>query len=54
MKAFTIFVKLGDNSSIGVIGKGCIQLQVNNVSQVITEVFYVLELKNNLLSIGQP
>ena len=35
------------------MGKGRIHLQVNHVSQVITEVFYIPELKNNLLSIGQ-
>jgi len=46
-------VKLGDNSSIDVLGKGRIHLQVNNSSQVISEVFYIPDLKNNLLSIGQ-
>ena len=52
-ESFRKCVKLGDNSSIGVMGKGRIHLQVNHVSQVITEVFYIPELKNNLLSIGQ-
>ncbi|KAA8517936.1 hypothetical protein F0562_015410 [Nyssa sinensis] len=52
-ESFRKFVKLGDNSSIGVMGKSRIHLQVNHVSQVITEVFYIPELKNNLLSIGQ-
>ena len=52
-ESFCKCVKLGDNSSIGVMGKGRIHLQVNHVSQVITEVFYIPELKNNLLSIGQ-
>ena len=52
-ESFRKCVKLGDNSSIGVMGKGRINLQVNHVSQVITEVFYIPELKNNLLSIGQ-
>jgi hypothetical protein len=28
-------------------------LQVNNIPQVISEVFYIPDLKNNLLSIGQ-
>ena len=51
-EGFHKFVKLGDNSNIGVRRKGCIELQVNNVFQVITEVFYVVELKNNLLNIG--
>lgn len=46
-------IKLGDNCSIDVMGKGRIHLQVNNISQVISEVFYIPDLKNNLLSIGQ-
>jgi len=46
-------VKLGDNSSIDVMGKGRVHLQVNNIPQVISEVFYIPDLKNNLLSIGQ-
>jgi len=28
-------------------------MQVNGVTQVISNVYYILELKNNLLSIGQ-
>lgn len=52
-ESFRKCVKLGDNSSIGVMGKGRIHLQIDHVSQIITEVFYIPELKNNLLSIGQ-
>jgi len=52
-ESFRKSVKLGDNSSIDVMGKGRIHLQVKHVSQVISEVFYIPELKNNLLSIGQ-
>ncbi|KAA8538687.1 hypothetical protein F0562_028332 [Nyssa sinensis] len=36
-ESFRKFVKLGDNSRIGVMGKGNIHLQVNHVSQVITK-----------------
>lgn len=36
-----------------VTGKANVRLQVNGILQIITEVFYVLELRNNLLSIGQ-
>ncbi|KAJ8631402.1 hypothetical protein MRB53_024725 [Persea americana] len=39
-ESFRKTVKLGDNSSIGVMGKGRIHLQVNHVSQVITEDVY--------------
>ena len=52
-ESFRKTVKLGDNSSIDVMGKGRIHLQVNNIPQVISEVFYIFYLKNNLLSIGQ-
>ena len=51
--SFRESVKLGNNSSMAVYGKGNIRLQVNGVVQIITGVFYVPELKNNLLSIGQ-
>jgi transposase InsO family protein len=46
-------VKLGDNSKMMVMGKGNIRLQVDGMTQVITEVYFALELKNNLLSVGQ-
>ena len=52
-ESFHKSVKLGDNSNIDVMGKGRIHLQVNNIPQVISEVFYIPDLKNNLLSIGQ-
>jgi hypothetical protein len=46
-------VKLGNNSSLAVIGKGNVRMEVNGIMQVITGVFYVPDLQNNLLSIGQ-
>lgn len=46
-------MKLGKNSSMVVKGKGNVRFQLNGISHIITGVFYVLELKNNLLSIGQ-
>ncbi|XP_068319697.1 uncharacterized protein [Pyrus communis] len=46
-------VKLGNNSSLDVIGMRNIRMEVNGIMQVITGVFYVPDLKNNLLSIGQ-
>lgn len=46
-------VKLGDNSRMMVMGRGDIKLQVDGLTQVITEVYYIPELRNNLLSIGQ-
>ncbi|RDX94097.1 hypothetical protein CR513_23570, partial [Mucuna pruriens] len=46
-------VKLGNNSSMAVTGKGNIRLNMNDKTHIVTEVFFVPELKNNLLSIGQ-
>ena len=46
-------VKLGNNSSMTVMGKGNVRIRVNGNTQVITSVFYVPDLKSNLLSIGQ-
>ena len=51
--SFRDSVKLGNNSSMVVLGKCNIRLQVNGITHIITRVFYVPELKNNLLSIGQ-
>jgi len=52
-KNFIETVKLGKNSSITVMGKGNVRIKVNENTQVITGVFYVPDLKSNLLSIGQ-
>ena len=46
-------VKLGNDSKMVVLGKGTIRLQLAGIIQVITDVFYIPELRNNLLSIGQ-
>ena len=46
-------VKLGNDSRIAVTGIGSVRLCVNDIVQVITNVYYIPELKNNLLSIGQ-
>nr|KYP42102.1 Retrovirus-related Pol polyprotein from transposon TNT 1-94 [Cajanus cajan] len=50
---FTDLVKLGNNSNIVVNGKGNIRLKIDGIISIISGVFYVLELKNNLLSLGQ-
>ncbi|KAH9685900.1 hypothetical protein KPL70_014158 [Citrus sinensis] len=46
-------VKLGNDTKMAVKGRGNVKFQVNGITQVITNVYYVPELKNNLLSIGQ-
>lgn len=43
----------GNNSKMSVMGKGNIKLEVEGVTHVMTNVFYIPELANNLLSIGQ-
>ncbi|RVX01858.1 hypothetical protein CK203_019364 [Vitis vinifera] len=52
-EAFRHSVKLNNNAKMGVMGKGNIRLEINGSTQVATDVYYVLALKNNLLSIGQ-
>lgn len=52
-ESFRQIVKLGNNSKMSVNGKGNVRLQLSGVVHVVTEVFYVPELRNNLLSIGQ-
>ena len=46
-------MKLGNNSKMAVVRKGCVRLRINGFAQVISDVYYIPELKNNLLSIGQ-
>jgi hypothetical protein len=52
-ESFRQIVKLGNNMKMSVMGKRNVRLQVSEFVHVITEVFYVPELRNNLLSIGQ-
>jgi hypothetical protein len=52
-ESFRQIVKLGNNSKMSVKGKGNVRLLMSGVVHVITYVFYVPDLKNNLLSIGQ-
>jgi len=46
-------VKMGNDSSLIVQGKGRVRIEVNDTIHVITDVFFIPELKTNLLSIGQ-
>ena len=46
-------VKLGNNSSMTVMGKGNVKIRVTENTQVIIGVFYIPDLKGNLLSISQ-
>ena len=46
-------VKLGDDRRMQVEGRGSLRMEINGITQVITSVYYVPGLKNNLLSVGQ-
>ncbi|KAD5317147.1 hypothetical protein E3N88_17093 [Mikania micrantha] len=46
-------VKLGNNTRMNVKGKGQVKLCIDDTSYVISDVYYIPDLKNNLLSIGQ-
>lgn len=52
-ESFRRLVKLGNNTRMNVIGKGSVKLFINGINHVVYEEYYVPELKNNLLSIGQ-
>lgn len=47
-------VKFGDNSKVSILGKGQVIIQTkDNATQIISNVFSVLELKSNLIGVGQ-
>lgn len=46
-------VKLGDDRRMSVDGRGKLRLEINGRTQVISDVYFVPELKNNLFSMGQ-
>lgn len=50
---FRMSIKLGDNSKMLVMGKRNVKLQIGGLTQVITDVYYIPNLKNSHLSTGQ-
>ncbi|KAL9429389.1 hypothetical protein AB3S75_031241 [Citrus x aurantiifolia] len=52
-ESFKHTVKLGNNTRMEVTGRGNVRLKVKGTTHVVSEVYYVPELRNNLLSIGQ-
>lgn len=52
-KEFNRTVKHGNNTRMTVTVKGSIKIQLNGITHVISNVYYIPELKNNLLSIRQ-
>ncbi|KAM1568056.1 hypothetical protein ACFX1Z_046532 [Malus domestica] len=53
MELFSLLDNTFNETSLVVQGKGHIRMEINGIVQVITEVFFMPKLKNNLLSIGQ-
>ncbi|GAA0155704.1 hypothetical protein LIER_13376 [Lithospermum erythrorhizon] len=52
-KSYKHSVKLGNNTKLSVTGKSIVKLKFNNVTYAIGDVYFVPELKSNLLSVGQ-
>ena len=52
-ETFQHSVKLGNNSKMSVTGKGSVKLIFNGKNHIVNEVYFVPELNNNLLSVGQ-
>ena len=50
---FQTFVRLGNHTKMNVVGKGSVRLFLDGISHLVTDVFYVPELRNHLLSVGQ-
>lgn len=50
---FNHSVKLGSNNRMSVMGKGTVKHALNGIQYVIKDVYYVPELSNNMLSLGQ-
>lgn len=46
-------VKLGNDRKMEVVGKGNVKLMLYNANYTISDVYFIPELKNNLLSLGQ-
>lgn len=46
-------IKLGDDRRMVVEGKGSLRLEINGMIRVITSMYYVPELRNNMFSVGQ-
>lgn len=51
--SFKHSVKLGNGKRMEVVGKGNVRLVLNDAAYMISDVYYVPELKNNMLSLGQ-
>lgn len=50
---FQTVVRLGNYTRMNVVGKGNVRLFLEGISHLVQDVFYVPELRNHLLSVGQ-
>ena len=46
-------MKLGNDTRMAVVAEGSIRVQLNDITQVISDVYFIPKLENNLLSTGQ-
>lgn len=46
-------INLGSNTFMEVVGKENVSMTLNNTPYKISDVYYIPELKNNLLSLGE-
>lgn len=46
-------VKLGNDTSMVIVAKGSIRVQINGIFLMISDIYFVPKLKTNLLSLGQ-
>ena len=52
-ESFKHSVRLGNSTRMAVQGKGSVRFEVQGITQTVSDVYYVPNLSNNLLSIGQ-
>ena len=52
-ESFKHTVRLGNSKKLAVEGRGSVRFEVKGITQTVTNVYYVPNLTNNLLSIGQ-
>ena len=50
---FSCTVRLGNNSRMSVMGKGSVRFEVDGIILTVSDVYFVPDLTNNLLSIGK-
>lgn len=52
-EGFRHVVRLGNSSRLQVMGKGDVKFEIQGVTQIVSDVYFVPDLTNKLLSVGQ-